>query len=461
MINDTIAAVATPISPAGIGIIRISGEEAIHIVDNIFISKNKGKKLKNVLSHTLNYGYIVDNKSKQTVDEVLVSVMKAPNSFTKENVVEINAHGGIVVVQKILRMVLSQGVRLAEPGEFTKRAFLNGRIDLSQAEAVIDLINSKTEMALDASVNQLKGAVSEKLDVIKKLVIQLIAHIEASIDYPEYDLEELNDDNIIKQIETIKGLIEALLVTYDDGKLIKDGIKTVIIGKPNVGKSSLLNTLLKEQRAIVTDIPGTTRDVLEEYMQIHGIPLRLIDTAGIRETDDIVEKIGVEKSIEKIDEADLVLLMLDASELLSEEDYNILKMVKKKKTIVILNKSDLKQKIEIDQLEEYINDKEIIYMSIKTLDGMKQLEDHIKEMFMVGNININENVYITSVRHKNALEKAINSTQQVMNALDLNMPVDLLAIDITNIYEAIGEITGDSVKEDLIHQIFSQFCLGK
>lgn len=461
MINDTIAAVATPISPAGIGIIRISGEEAIHIVDNIFISKNKGKKLINVLSHTLNYGYIVDNKSKQTVDEVLVSVMKAPNSFTKENVVEINAHGGIVVVQKILRMVLSQGVRLAEPGEFTKRAFLNGRIDLSQAEAVIDLINSKTEMALDASVNQLKGAVSEKLDVIKKLVIQLIAHIEASIDYPEYDLEELNDDNIIKQIETIKGLIEALLVTYDDGKLIKDGIKTVIIGKPNVGKSSLLNTLLKEQRAIVTDIPGTTRDVLEEYMQIHGIPLRLIDTAGIRETDDIVEKIGVEKSIEKIDEADLVLLMLDASELLSEEDYNILKMVKKKKTIVILNKSDLKQKIEIDQLEEYINDKEIIYMSIKTLDGMKQLEDHIKEMFMVGNININENVYITSVRHKNALEKAINSTQQVMNALHLNMPVDLLAIDIANIYEAIGEITGDSVKEDLIHEIFSQFCLGK
>ncbi|PKM51177.1 MAG: tRNA uridine-5-carboxymethylaminomethyl(34) synthesis GTPase MnmE [Firmicutes bacterium HGW-Firmicutes-7] len=458
---DTIAAVATPISPAGIGIIRISGEEAINLVDNIFLSKKKGKKLKNVLSHTLNYGYIIDSKNNQAVDEVLVSVMKAPNSFTTENVVEINAHGGIVVVQKILRLVLDQGARLAEPGEFTKRAFLNGRIDLSQAEAVIDVINAKTEMALDASVNQLKGAVSNKLNTIKSHLLQLIAHIEASIDYPEYDLQELNDDSIYKQVNNIKKLIESLLDTYDDGRLIKEGIKTVIIGKPNVGKSSLLNTLLREQRAIVTNIPGTTRDVLEEYMQIHGIPLRLIDTAGIRETEDIVEKIGVEKSLEKIVEADLVLLMLDASEHLSEEDFNILELIKEKKTIVILNKSDLEKKINIKQLEEYINDKEIIYMSVKNLDGMNQLEERIKDMFMVGNINMNENVYITSVRHKNALNKAIKSTDQVLEALASNMPVDLLAIDLTNIYEAIGEITGDSVKEDLIHQIFSQFCLGK
>ncbi|PKM93809.1 MAG: tRNA uridine-5-carboxymethylaminomethyl(34) synthesis GTPase MnmE [Firmicutes bacterium HGW-Firmicutes-1] len=461
MIYDTIAAVATPISSAGIGIIRISGEEAINIVDNIFLSKKKGKCLKHALSHTLNYGYIIDKKNNQVVDEVLVSVMKAPNSFTKENVVEINAHGGIVVVQKILRMVLNEGTRLAEPGEFTKRAFLNGRIDLSQAEAVIDIINAKTEMSLDASVNQLKGSVSAKLEVIKKLVLELVAHIEASIDYPEYDLEELNFDNIQVQIQNIKSLIEELLITYDDGKLIKEGIKTVIIGKPNVGKSSLLNTLLKEQRAIVTDVPGTTRDVLEEYMQIHGIPLRLIDTAGIRETKDIVEKLGVEKSLEKIDEADLILLMLDASEKLDEEDFNILELVKKKKTIVILNKSDLDQKLDIKEIEAFVGGKEIIYMSVKTLDGMNQLEDHIKELFMVGNINMNENVYITSVRHKNALEKAIHSIEQVMNALESKMPVDLLAIDITNIYESIGEITGDSVKEDLIHQIFSQFCIGK
>lgn len=460
MLYDTIAAIATPISPGGIGIIRISGQNSLSILDKIFIFKNKNKKLSDISSHTLNYGYIID-KNNQVIDEVLVSIMIAPNSYTKENVVEINAHGGVVVVQKILKRVLNEGARLAEPGEFTKRAFLNGRIDLSQAEAVIDIINAKTEMALDASMIQLKGAVSEKISGIKYLIIQLIAHIEASIDYPEYDIEEINNDHILSEINKIKSLIDELLLSYDDGKIIKEGIKTVIIGKPNVGKSSLLNTLLKEQRAIVTDIPGTTRDVLEEYMYLHGIPLRLIDTAGIRETEDYVEQIGVEKSKEKINEADLILLMIDSSSDLTDEDLNIIRTVKNKKTIILLNKTDLGQKTRKEDIEQYIDTSKIISLSIKTLDGMELLESYIKEMFLAGNINFNDHVYITSIRHKNALEKAIHSVDNVINGIIKCMPVDLLAIDITNIYEAIGEITGDSVKEDLINQIFSQFCLGK
>lgn len=460
MLYDTIAAIATPISPGGIGIVRISGPNSLSIVDNIFKFKNKNKRISNVPTHTLNYGYIVDHNN-QIIDEVLVSVMKGPNSYTKEDVVEINTHGGVIVVQKVLRRILGEGARLAEPGEFTKRAFLNGRIDLSQAEAVIDIINAKTEMALDASVNQLNGTISEKISEIKYLIIQLIAHIEASIDYPEYDIEEINNEYILQEIKKIKALIKDLLISYDDGKVIKEGIKTVIIGKPNVGKSSLLNTLLKEQRAIVTDIPGTTRDVLEEYMYLHGIPLRLIDTAGIRETEDYVEQIGVGKTIEKINEADLILLMIDSSTALSEEDIDILKKIENKKAIILLNKTDLGQKIQKEDLNNYLNTNNIISLSVKTLEGMELLESSIKGMFLAGNINFNDHVYITSIRHKNALEKAIHSVDNVINGIMACMPIDLLAIDITNIYECIGEITGDSVKEDLIEQIFSQFCLGK
>lgn len=461
MIDDTIAAVATPMSPGGIGIIRISGENAIEAVDKIFISKKKNKKLINVPSHTLHYGYIIDPRNQQTVDEVLVSVMRGPGSFTREDVVEINAHGGIIVIQKLLRLVLSEGVRLAEPGEFTKRAFLNGRIDLSQAEAVIDIINSSTEMALDASVNQLKGSVSHKISEIKNLSLQLIAHIEASIDYPEYDIEALSDENILEQIKIIQQKIMYLLKSYDDGKRIKEGIRTVIIGKPNVGKSSLLNALLKEQRAIVTDQPGTTRDVLEEYMNIHGVPLRLMDTAGIRDTEDFVEKIGVGRSMDKIEEADLILFMVDASSDLTSEDYKIIDLIRDKNVILLMNKIDLDVKVQAEDLKKLINDQIVVPLSVKTENGMDVLENHIKELFMLGNINFNDYVYITNVRHKNALEKAMKSIEEVINSLSIGMAEDFLSIDLKNVYEAICEITGDSVKEDLIHQIFSQFCLGK
>lgn len=461
MIYDTIAAVATPMSPSGIGIIRISGEKAIQVVDKLFISKKKDKKLINVKTHTLHYGYITDPKTLQRVDEVLVSIMRGPNSFTKEDVVEINMHGGIVVIQKILRLILSEEVRLAEPGEFTKRAFLNGRIDLSQAEAVIDIINASTEMALDASINQLSGSVSDKISEIKALIIQIIAHIEASIDYPEYDIEALSNDNMIEQMETIKQRVTSLISSYDEGRRIKEGIKTVIVGKPNVGKSSLLNALLKEQRAIVTDIPGTTRDVLEEYMNIHGVPLRLIDTAGIRKTEDIIEKMGVEKSKEKLADADLILLMVDASTQLTQEDFEIIEMVKNKKVIVLLNKIDLEVQVVIEDLKKLLGEHVIIPISVKTQNGLHLLENEIKDLFLLGNIDFNDYVYITNVRHKNALEKALISIEEVMTSLHLEMAVDFLSIDLKNVYEDICEITGDSVKEDLINQIFSQFCLGK
>lgn len=459
MLNDTIVAVVTPMSPSGVGIIRISGDDSINVADSLFNSKRK--RLRDVKSHTINYGHIVDPKTGVIVDEVLVSVMKNPKSYTKEDVVEINSHGGVIVIQKILKMILEQGVRLAEPGEFTKRAFLNGRIDLSQAEAVMDIISAKTEMALESSVNQLKKSVSDQIDVIKSVTLELIAHIEASIDYPEYDIEELSNENISNKIEIIKGKISVLMNSYDDGKIIREGIKTVIVGKPNVGKSSLLNTLLNEQRAIVTDIPGTTRDVLEEYMNIHGIPLRLIDTAGIRQTEDFVEKIGVSKSKEKIDEADLVLMMIDASSKLSEEDIDILKIVRLKKLIIILNKIDLEVKVSPEDIEKIIEKTVIIPMSLKELNGINLLENEIKEMFTVGKINFNDYVYITNVRHKNALMMALNSIKEFEQALLEDMPLDLLAIDLRNVYEAIGQITGDTVSEDLINQIFSQFCLGK
>ncbi len=375
--------------------------------------------------------------------------------------VEVNAHGGILVVQKILRLILSEGVRLAEPGEFTKRAFLNGRIDLSQAEAVMDLINSSTEMALEASMNQLKGSVSNKITEIKELSIKLMAHIEAQIDYPEYDIEELSTDRLLEDMNAIKSRVNALLNSYDDGRRIKDGIKTAIIGKPNVGKSSLLNFLLKEQRAIVTDIPGTTRDVLEEYMNIHGVPLRLIDTAGIRDTHDFIEKIGVEKSKNLISEADLILLMMDASTELTSEDMQIIELVKDKKIIVLLNKIDLNMKVEIDDLKKLLPHQIIIGISVKTDNGLDLLEKHIKELFLLGDINFNDYVYITNVRHKSALESARVSIDEVIKSVKLGMAEDFIAIDLQNVYEAICEITGDSVKEDLINQIFSQFCLGK
>ena len=460
MVNNTIAAISTSLSASGIGIIRISGEDAIIIADKLFVSK-KNKKLIEQKTHTIHYGNIIDPESNEIIDEVLVSVMKEPNTYTKENIIEINCHGGVIVMQKILHLVLSNGARLAEPGEFTKRAFLNGRMDLSSAEAVIDIINAKTELSLESSVNQLKGNIYREIKNIRSKLIELIAHIEASIDYPEYDYEELGEDMVLNNLDGIKEKVSKLLNSADDGKIIREGIKTVIVGKPNVGKSSLMNALLNEDRAIVTDVAGTTRDVLEEYMNIKGIPLRIIDTAGIRETEDIVEKIGVNKSEELVEEADLVMMMLDASSDLTEEDRYIFNLIKNKKTIVLLNKIDLPVRITEEFVNEEVKDTKVISTSLKDNKGLDDIEKAIKDMFLIGDINFNDNLYITNIRHKVSLENAIDSLNSVKESIEMGMPEDCWSIDLKNSYDYLGEITGDSVNDDIIHQIFSQFCLGK
>lgn len=458
MIDDTIAAISTPPGVGGIGIIRVSGRDAFSIVNSIFRSK-KVKDLSSVKSHTIHYGHIVDGDS--LIDEVLVSVMKAPNTYTKEDVVEINCHGGMVSVKKVLEQVLKNGARLAEPGEFTKRAFLNGRIDLSQAEAVIDIINSKTENSLKLAVNQLGGRLSKEIKKIMDKIIEIMAHIETSIDYPEYDLEEINYDNLENNIKEIRKEIRHLLETADSGKIMREGVKTVIVGKPNVGKSSLLNALLREQRAIVTSIPGTTRDVLEEYINISGIPFKIIDTAGIRETNDIVEKIGVDRSKELLELADLIIFIIDLSVPLTEEDRYIMDLVKERKTLVILNKTDKETVINKKEIyDKFINNK-VLEMSTKNPEDIERLEETLKEMFDEGHFNIDDSAVISNMRHKNALIKANNSLEDVLKSISMNMPVDFLSIDLSNAYNFLGEITGETIEEDLINKIFSEFCLGK
>jgi len=413
MIDDTIAAISTPPGVGGIGIIRVSGRDAFSIVNSIFRSK-KVKDLSSVKSHTIHYGHIVDGDS--LIDEVLVSVMKAPNTYTKEDVVEINCHGGMVSVKKVLEQVLKNGARLAEPGEFTKRAFLNGRIDLSQAEAVIDIINSKTENSLKLAVNQLEGRLSKEIKKIMDKIIEIMAHIETSIDYPEYDLEEINYDNLENNIKEIRKEIRHLLETADSGKIMREGVKTVIVGKPNVGKSSLLNALLREQRAIVTSIPGTTRDVLEEYINISGIPFKIIDTAGIRETNDIVEKIGVDRSKELLELADLIIFIIDLSVPLTEEDRYIMDLVKERKTLVILNKTDKETVINKKEIyDKFINNK-VLEMSTKNPEDIERLEETLKEMFDEGHFNIDDSAVISNMRHKNALIKANNSLEDVLKS---------------------------------------------
>ena len=461
MIYDTIAAIATPLTPSGIGIIRVSGEESIKIVDKIFKSHKENKCLLNVGSHTINYGNIIDLDGTSIIDEVLVSVMKSPNTYTKENVVEINCHGGIIIMEKILKLVLELGARLAEPGEFTKRAFLNGRIDLSQAEAVIDIINAKTDLVAKSSLNQLKGKLSKEINIVKNLLLELIAYIEASIDYPEYEIEDFSSDILMSKLIEIKNILNRLVDSYDNGKIIKEGIKTVIIGKPNVGKSSLLNALLKEQRAIVTDIPGTTRDILEEYMNIHGVPIKIVDTAGIRDTKDFVEKIGVERSKQMIKEADLIILMIDSSCDLTNEDTEILNLIEDEKIIILLNKIDLDQKVNKEDLIKYTHESNIIPISVKNSDGIENLENAIKKMFIKGDITFNDSVYITNIRHKSALDLALKSVIEVETSINSGFAEDFWTIDLKNAYDAVGEITGDSIQEDLVGQIFSMFCLGK
>ncbi|MFZ5987479.1 MAG: tRNA uridine-5-carboxymethylaminomethyl(34) synthesis GTPase MnmE [Bacillota bacterium] len=456
--EDTIAAISTPQGTGGIGIIRISGENAFEIAQKIFKGKKDFEQLK---THTISHGKIIDPKSGDTVDEVLIAKMKKPNTFTKEDVVEINCHGGMVVLKNILELVVNQGARLAEPGEFTKRAFLNGRIDLSQAEAVIDLINSKTNESSRAAVNQLEGKLSRRLKEARSKLIELLAHIEVTVDYPEHDVEEITGQKIYKEIKEVKEKLYNIIKGFEKGRIIREGIDAVIIGRPNVGKSSLLNELSGKNRAIVTDIPGTTRDIIEEYVNVNGIPVRIIDTAGIRETQDVVERIGVEKAHKAIDDADLIIMMIDVERGLSEEDTRILDRIEDKKVIVLINKIDLVSPKEIKNIENSLKGKKYIKTSLKEDIGMEELGDAITELFVKGEVNLNNEVLLTNVRHKSLIDKAISSIDEAVKAIDGGMPLDLITIDIINAADYLGQITGESVKEDVMHEIFSRFCLGK
>ena len=456
--TDTITAISTAVSNSGISIIRISGDEAIEVADKIFYAKRNNKKLKDVKSHTIHYGIIKDGD--KDVDEVLVSVMKAPNTYTKEDVVEINCHGGITVTKKILDLILKNGARTAEPGEFTKRAFLNGRIDLSQAEAVMDIINARNNMALSASISQMEGSISKTIKDLRQKIIHHIAFIEAALDDPEhYTLNNYGEELRVDVNDYLK-VINDLVKTSDDGRIISQGIKTVILGKPNAGKSSLMNTLLGTQRAIVTDIAGTTRDTLEESMTLSEMHLDIVDTAGIRETEDVVEKIGVERSKEAAKSADLVIYVVDSSVPLDENDKEIIKLISDKKSIVLLNKTDLESIVSKDDIKEIINT-EPIEISAKENIGIDDIKNRIKEMFYDGMVSYNHEIFITSARHKEALVNAKKSLELVLVSIDDEMPEDFFSIDLMGAYEELGYIIGEEVSDDLVNEIFSKFCMGK
>ena len=456
--KDTIAAVATAMTASGIGIIRISGPESRNITGKIYRSKGGKKKIEEVASHTINYGFIWDKE--ELIDEVLVMVMDGPRSYTGEDTVEIDCHGGVLAMKRVLETVIKYGARPAEPGEFTKRAFLNGRIYLSQAEAVIDVINAQNEYALKSSVSQLRGNIQRIIREIREQIIYQIAYIESALDDPEHISIDGYGDTLRGETELIKGKIDRLLDTVREGKLMKEGIKTVIVGKPNAGKSSLLNTLVGEERAIVTDIAGTTRDILEETIVLHGISLRMMDTAGIRSTDDVVEKIGVGKAIENAKDADLILYVVDASIPLDENDREIIGLLRDKKAVVILNKTDLKQVVFEEDLKELV-EHPIVSISAKEEEGIDRLEQQIKELFFAGKITFNDEIYITNMRHKTALEEAKKSILLVENSIDMGLPEDFYSIDLMNAYEALGSIIGEAVGEDLVNEIFSKFCTGK
>lgn len=455
--SDTIAAISTAIGEAGIGIVRMSGKDALKIAQNNFISV-KGENFK-IENRKLSYGHIVDNG--KIIDEVLIVFMKEPYTYTRENMVEIYCHGGVIPVQKILELLLNSGARLAEAGEFTKRAFLNGRLDLSQAEAVIDIIKSKTDKSFEVSLNQLEGNLSNKVNEIRDLLLTMIAHIEVSIDYPEEDVEQLTYEDLIMDSNIVKDKIKTLLSTADRGKILRDGLNTVILGKPNVGKSSLLNAILRENRAIVTDIPGTTRDIIEEYINIDGIPLKIVDTAGIRNTDDVVEKIGVDKAKGVVEDADLIIAIFDISSKLSDEDIEIINLIKDKKSIVLLNKTDLVNLYDEDYFKKYIKNMKIISASITNGIGLDVLEDSIRNMFYGGELNIKSDTIVNNLRHKNQLEKALKNIESVLEDLNAQVPLDCLEVDLKNCWENLGEISGDSVSEDILDKIFSEFCIGK
>lgn len=457
-IDDTIAAIATAPGEGGIGIIRISGPKSLEVAEEIFFSMS-GKKISEYPARTLIFGNIKYGDKK--IDEVLVAYMKGPNSYTAEDVIEINCHGGFISVKRILELVLSKDVRLAEAGEFTKRAFLNGRIDLSQAEAVIDVINAKTDKAHEVAENQLDGSLSNRIREFREKVTELLAQVEVAIDYPEEDIEFIAYTTLEEKTRELNKDIKKLYETSESGKIFREGLKTVIVGKPNVGKSSLLNSILGENRAIVTDIPGTTRDVIEEFVNIKGIPLKIVDTAGIRETDDVVEKIGVEKSMASFDTADLIIMVVDSSSELSEEDREILEKVQGKETILLLNKTDLPQVIDEEEVKKYVNEENIIKISALHNEGIEDVHDRIEAMVYKGDIKSSSNVIITNSRHKDALYRAMKSAEDAMRAIEDKMPLDFVEVDLKNIWDYLGYINGDTVSEDLLDNIFHNFCIGK
>ena len=458
---DTIAAISTPMGEGAIAIVRLSGDEAFQIAEKLFKSIGD-KKITQELSHTIHYGHIIDPGTGEVAEEVMVSIMRGPKTFTKEDVVEINCHGGLVSVNRVLQLCLTNGARLAEPGEFTKRAFLNGRIDLSQAEAVMDLIRAKTDRAMNVALGQMEGKLSKLIHKLRQEIIETLAQIEVNIDYPEYDdVEEMTHIMLKEKSEYVKKEIQHLLQTSQQGKILREGLSTVIVGRPNVGKSSLLNSLVQENKAIVTDVPGTTRDVIEEYVNVRGVPLRLLDTAGIRETEDIVEKIGVERSRQVLKEADLLLLVLNYSDALTVEDEKLFEAVAGMDVIVIVNKTDLPQKIDMERVHDLAGHHKVITTAIIEEKGIDELEQAISDLFFTGSIEAHDMTYVSNSRHIALLDQAYRAISDVLEGIEIGTPIDILQIDLTRSWELLGEIIGDSVQDSLINQLFSQFCLGK
>ena len=457
--EDTIAALSTPFGTGGIGVIRISGEKAFSTAAKIF---KTSKAMEEIHSHTVTYGKIVDQESKDVIDEVLLLKMCKPNTFTREDVIEIHCHGGIVVINRILELIFKNGVRPAEPGEFTKRAFLNGRIDLSQAEAIIDLINSKTVESSKAAVSHLEGRLSSRLKTIRETLVGLLAHIEVTVDYPEHDIEEITGEKVLENLINIKDELHTLAGTFARGKILREGLNIVIAGKPNVGKSSLLNQLSGSTKAIVTDIPGTTRDIIEEYVNIKGIPAKITDTAGIRSTQDVVEKIGVNKAYEAVEQADLTIVVLSAETGIEEEDIKILNLIKNKKALILINKTDLANKEQVSEIKRQLEEYDIVLnASVINARGIEELETTISELFIKGRISGNDEVLLTNSRHKYLVDRAIEDIQQALNSFKTGMPLDMVTIDIKSCADNIGQITGESIDEAVMHDIFSRFCIGK
>ncbi len=457
---DTISSISTPMGEGAIAIVRLSGDEAINIADKIYKGKHK---LINVDSHTINYGHIIDPETNDIVEEVMVAVMRAPRTYTREDIVEINCHGGIMTVNRVLELTLSNGAKLAEPGEFTKRAFLNGRIDLSQAEATMDFIRSKTDRASKVAMQQIEGRLSTLIKGLRQSILEILAQVEVNIDYPEYDdVEEATNQFLLTEAEKIKTSIEGLLQTGTQGKILREGLSTVIVGKPNVGKSSMLNNLIQDNKAIVTEIAGTTRDVLEEYVNVRGVPLRLVDTAGIRETDDIVEKIGVERSREALSKADLILYVLNYNEALTESDYQLAEVIKYEDVIVIINKTDLSQALDIEAVKQMVGvNTPIVMTSMVDQSGIEQLEEKIRDLFFEGAVSNQDMTYVSNARHISLLKDAKQSISDAIIAAESGVPIDMIQIDLIKTWELLGEVIGESVADGLIDQLFSQFCLGK